>query len=79
MPDRRPCRWGSRFKHKSYCNNLTFLPYNYFVPYLLLLSFSASTGIQCPAITERAMNPVLRPVLVSYQSLIGTRVSVSLT
>ena len=41
-------------------------------------SLSASRGIQWPPITERAMKPVLRPVTVSYQSEMGTRVSVSL-
>lgn len=41
-------------------------------------SLEARSGIQWPPITERAMKPVLRPVTVSYQSLMGTRVSVSL-
>ena len=39
---------------------------------------SASTFIQNPPITERALKPTMRPVLVSYQSLMGTRDCVSL-
>ena len=58
-------------------------------PYILTLSVrlyffvavmrSMSSFIQNPPMTERALKPTMRPVLVSYQSEIGTRDLVSLT
>ena len=40
-------------------------------------SFSARTRIQWPPMTLRALKPTIWAVFVSYQSLVGTRLSVS--
>ena len=55
---------------------LTLRVYFYF---FVAVMRSMSSFIQNPPMSERALKPTMRPVLVSYQSEMGTRDLVSLT
>ena len=60
-------------------NTLDFIGKNICIHFYRLFEFLfTSTFIQYPPITERALKPVILPVFVSCQSLMGTREVVSL-